>query len=87
MARSTMFVAIAMLVAATSTVGDQSVPPGGIVSGGRARIHRMTLGERRAVGNELSAVAPQQLRRRRAGPSTVGAGPPSSSQAPGGAAR
>jgi hypothetical protein len=76
MAKPMMIVAmVVVLVAATSTVGDDPVPPGGVVSGGRARIHRMTLDERRAVGNELSAVGSQQLRRRRAGPSTVGAGP------------
>jgi hypothetical protein len=44
-----------VLAATTSTVGDDSVPPGGTVSGRRARIHRMTLDERRTVGNELSA--------------------------------
>jgi hypothetical protein len=76
MAKPMMFVAMAVLAATTSTVGDDPVPPGGIVSGGRARIHRMTLDERRAAGNELSVDQSQQLRRRRASPSTVGAGPP-----------
>jgi hypothetical protein len=80
MAKPTMVVAMVVLAAATSTVGDDAVPPGGIVSGGRAHIHRITLNKRRAVGNELSAdhvIRPQQLRRRRAGRSTVGSGAPS----------
>jgi hypothetical protein len=86
MAKPTMLVAMAVLVATTSMVGDDPVPPGGIVSFGGARIlHRTTLEERRALSTDY--VPSQQLRRHRASPSTVGAGPPSSSHAPGGAAR